>query len=86
MAKLQPWTLNKPECLLISDETTINLAPTKYIVLDLLASGTECTASNKEILIRLNKDLATIKDCACASAGYKQSSRKLPRVITSFGQ
>ena len=56
MAKLQSWTLNKPECLLISNETTINLASTKYTALDLLANGTERAVSNEEILVRLNKN------------------------------
>jgi DNA-binding response OmpR family regulator len=57
IAKLQSWTFNKPKCLLISDETTINLTPTECIVLDLLASGAERVVSNEEIFARLNKDL-----------------------------
>ena len=56
MANLQPWSFNKPECLLISNEITINLASTKYTALDLLANGTERAVSNEEILVRLNKD------------------------------
>ncbi|WP_322614027.1 helix-turn-helix domain-containing protein [Pseudomonas sp. BIC9C] len=61
IAKLQSWTFNKPECLLISDKTTINLTPTECIVLDLLASGSERVVSNEEILARLNKDPGNYK-------------------------
>jgi DNA-binding response OmpR family regulator len=50
MAKPRPWTFNKAECLLISDETIINLTPTQCIVPDLLASGAERVVSNEKCL------------------------------------
>jgi DNA-binding response OmpR family regulator len=78
-AKLQSWTFNKPKCVLISDETTINLTPTECIVLDLLASGTERVVSNEEILVRLNKDPGNYKGLRMSLSRLQAKFKKVTK-------
>lgn len=79
IAKLQSWTFNKPECLLISDKTTINLTPTECTVLDLLASGTERVVSNEEILVRLNKDPGNYKGLRMCLSRLQAKFKKITK-------